>query len=183
VLTDESTSSPPSPETGGFLPGFDHFKAPAGFQSLSAQQQTFVLVYIQTGNQTYAAASAGYKSPNARGSELRKNPSIAAVIAQAMQRAGATPERNLARIEEATVKWHALAMASGNTDAGRKAAKLAKDYMTLLASIHGKLNLNLTGNIDVNHKVEVKPEDYDKLHSLRQGYLKMNAEAGNGLRN
>jgi phage terminase small subunit len=142
-------------------------EAPVGFAALPRKHQRFVTEFLQSGNPTKAADAAGYASPNARGCELRKNPSILAVIEQALRIGGATPERNVARIEEAAIYWHTQAMDEKTGDKARRAAAvIAQRYATLLASIHGKLTLNVHERVE--HEVRVSVEAVQRLTLGRQ---------------
>lgn len=146
-------------------------EAPAGFHSLSSREQKFVLAYLQSGSTTAAAKSAGYGQPS-RGSELRKKPDVSAVIAQALRQGGATPERNAARIEEAAVYWHQRSLdETVGSKERRECAAAAHRYATLLASIHGKLGLNLTGHIHHTGEIRVTVDKQREIAESRKRYL------------
>ncbi|MDR1191277.1 MAG: terminase small subunit [Verrucomicrobiales bacterium] len=152
-------------------------EAPVGFAALPRKHQRFVTEFLQSGNPTKAAEAAGYASPTARGCELRKNPSILAVIEQALRISGATPERNVARIEEAALYWHAQAMEEKNGEKARRAAAvIAQRYATLLASIHGKLTLNVSSSVRHEERISV-----EVVHRLAEGRQRVFNHEPNGV--
>ena len=50
--------------------------------ALTAKQERFVAEYLKTNNQTQAAKSAGYASPEVEGSRLLRNAKVAAAVAK-----------------------------------------------------------------------------------------------------
>ncbi len=146
-------------------------EAPVGFSTMSRQHQTFIREFLETGNPSEAARRAGYKTPNSRGAELRKNPCIRAVLEQALRISGATPERNVCRIEEAAAFWHNAQMTASSAREKRSAAGHALRYATLLASIHGKLQLKVTEDVNIKADITISTEQQKLLAESRQRYL------------
>ena len=171
-----TTSVNARPDQGLLALGLE---APVGFAALPRKHQRFVAEFLQSGNPARAAAAAGYASPNSRGSELRKNPCILAVIEQALRVSGATPERNVARIEEAAIYWHTQAMDEKSGEKSRRAAAaIAQRYATLLASIHGKLTLNVSGSVAHEHTHRVSIEVTHRLADSRQRIFNRHEQLG-----
>lgn len=159
-----------------FPPGLD---APAGFAGLLTRQQKAVAAYLEVGNWTEAARRAGYPNPEVRGAELRKNRKVSIVIQQALLQSGATPERNASRVEQAAIYWHNQSMEAAGASERRAAASYAIKYATLLASIHGKLKLQVGGEVSVSGNITLSVKQQDDLAMSRSRYLeKINAHSG-----
>ena len=130
-----------------------------GYAALTPKQRKFAEAILAGTPQREAALLAGVTEASADryASETRRKPEVARFLAQGFVKAGSTPERNLSRIEEAAVFWHEKAL---NLPAGKEkseAGRMAHSYASLLASIHGKLNLNLSVTAKVEHRHTLDP--------------------------
>jgi hypothetical protein len=153
--------------------------AVVGYCALPLRTQNFVLGLLAGKSKRIAARDAGYSEKHAdtAAQKLVNSGKVRAVLAQAWAKAGATPERFISRIEERASRYHeALKTLPEGSPEWRLMAKLARDEDALLASIHGRLNINLKMSGGVSHRWEdsmVPPE-------LRAMYCAKMREASHG---
>jgi hypothetical protein len=161
-------------ETQLALPGLAEVtglaELPLGFSELNRKQQTFVQRYLAHGNTMRAAREAGYADPESEGHRLSRRPAIAAVLAQAGARVAKDADALLRRAMERSVWLHnelreqrAKRMDSangvGDTRRERELFEQCARADTLVAALLGKLNVNVNGSIEHNHRVSVVPEE------------------------
>lgn len=130
-----------------------------GYGALGAKERLFVQALFEGKTQREAARSAGIQGDDKRldeaGSKLARTGKVSALMNQAWARSGASIDDTLKQAAELQRLTFAEA-ASAPTAERRKAAfeQWAKTA-ALIASIHGKLQLNVTGSVAHTHTGEV----------------------------
>jgi phage terminase small subunit len=126
----------------------------AGFAALGLKERRFVEALFAGESQRNAARAAGYLGSDevidVVASKLVRRAKVQGVMGQAWARSGASIERNVAQAAEiaarAFAEWQ-----TGETAERRRAAHAEwLKTATLLASIHGKLQLKVSGAVTVN---------------------------------
>jgi hypothetical protein len=126
-----------------------------GFGALSMRERRFCEAITQGLSQRQAARFAGVTGDDAAcdvaGSRLARKPEVRRYLDQYWRRAGATIETSIAQAMR--MQAHAFARFEEATDRATRADAMRQWQIatTMLATIHGKLSLNVSGTIDHRH--------------------------------
>lgn len=126
-----------------------------GYGELRAREVKFAEAVFQGMTQRAAARAAGVRGSeevcDQAGHELMRRPRVQRLLAQAWGRAGASIHSTLAQAAQLQKQAFAEIQQSTAASHRRDAFKMWRECSTLIASIHGKLTLNVTGQIDHAH--------------------------------
>ena len=126
-----------------------------GFGSLSKREQAFAASIFEGLTQRAAAARAGVTgSPEVldqAGHTLMRNTRVQRLLAQAWAKSGASIHRTLAQAAHLQMLAYQQAVQADTAKVREAAMKQWAQCSTLIASIHGKLCLNVTGSIQHEH--------------------------------
>jgi hypothetical protein len=144
----------------------------SGWAALTPREQRFVQALLEGNNQTKAAEIAQIaNTPNAQAvgaHRLVRQPRVRAVLGQLWTRAGASMTGTLRQAAEiqarAFAQWQ-----EGSSSANRKEA--FEEWLrasTLLASIHGKLQIKVEGSVEHRHYVITPEMESDLIEARRR---------------
>ncbi len=154
-----------------------------GYSVLGRREQLFVAAIFAGCSQREAAKAAGYKGTeeviDAAASRAIKNVKVQRLLNQAWHRSGARIDRVVR--DAAEIMQRAMAEWRNGESAERRAAALKewREAATLLASIHGKLQIKLSGTVNHLHEgeigVAVPAEMLPELAQMRREFLQTGA--------
>lgn len=156
----------------------------SGWGALGRREQRFAEALFSGLNQTQAAKSAGVRGSEsnvrAAGARLAAKPSVRRVLGQLWHRSGADVSlivRQAAAIAERSFReWE-----HGENSEGReKALTEWKTAAGILSAIHGRMTINVAGQIDHRHGgalVQIPPDALPALAQLRRNVLLARAES------
>jgi len=132
-------------------------EAVQGYGCLSRIERTFVQEIVSGANQTQAALKAGFSEGNAAkaGCKLARKGKVLAVLNQAWIRSGASIDDTLRQAAELQQRAYREALEAATAERAAAAFKHWREASTLIASIHGRLELKLSGQVNHNHSGEV----------------------------
>jgi phage terminase small subunit len=146
-----------------------------GYGVLDARKQKFALALFEGHTQREAARLAGYAGDDAtldvQASKLVRSPKMQGLMTQAWSRSGASIDRTLCQAAELQQQAFLEATTAQNRTERLEAFRKWKDASALIASIHGKLTVNVSGKIDhtINaNMVYVPAEALDGLARMRR---------------
>lgn len=149
----------------------------AGFAALRPKEKAFVQSLFEGCSQREAGTRAGIKagtesSLDVQASKLLRTAKVQAVMGQAWARSGADVSATLRQAAELATQ--AFAEIKGDVSREAKQAAFSRWHKaaTLIASIHGKLQLKLSGSLD--HNVVLSAEDRAHLLELQQSLAARN---------
>ncbi len=155
-----------------------------GFGSLSKREQDFAAAIFEGLTQRAAAARAGVTgSPEVldqAGHSLMRNPRVQRLLAQAWAKSGASIHRTLAQAAHLQMLAYQQAVEADTAKVREAAMKQWAQCSTLIASIHGKLSLNIAGSIQHEHggQVNVIHESVlPALSAMRRAVVEMRAQS------
>ncbi len=134
---------------------------------LSERERVFVRELFVGASQTAAAKRAGYSSSEAgaavAGSKLVRKPKVIAVMNKAWARSGADIHETLKQAAELQKLAFEEGHSTGNAPEREKAFRRWLGASTLIAHIHGRMNLNVSGHFTFS---VVSDEDRAHLRDL-----------------
>jgi len=153
---------------------------PLGASALNKRQLEFCLAYLKTGSAMQAATIAGYSDPEAHGSKILKNPSVAVYLAKLITKVSGNPDTLVSRVWERSIDLHAeiKRLREGKSSDWKKERELiaaANQTDTLLGSLIGKLVLKIEGSISHEHTV-ITPETRAQILRMQEQLGFMPAE-------
>jgi phage terminase small subunit len=157
----------------------------AGYGALSQRERLFVEGLMAGKTRAEAARAAGVtgSEENVRtaGSRLAAKPRVAAVLAQAWRRSGANIEQTAAQAAEIASRAAEKLREATSPKERAQALREWDRASTLLASIHGKLQLTINGQMlhDHNHML-MTPELAERLVASRRA-LQESVMGGGGV--
>jgi hypothetical protein len=129
---------------------------PVGASDLSRKQLEFCLAYLKTGSAVAAAKIAGYGDAQAHASKVMQQPKVAAFLGKVIAKVAGNADKLIERVWERSARLHEqLTELQAKPEGGRDFKKevqltdLANKTDTLLATILGKLIVNVQGNIGI----------------------------------
>lgn len=131
-------------------------RLPAGIAELTLREIKFVEAYLRTGNATRSWIDAGGApaSAHVEASKTLKKPKVARFVAQGVKALAGSADKVAARVVQRALMWHDRFKEAAHLNdwkAARQAAAEANRADALLASILGKLNLNVNLQGEVVH--------------------------------
>ena len=136
---------------------------PLGAGDLSRKQLEFCINYLKTGSAKAAAEMAGYADPEAHGSKILKTPAVARFLAKSVAKVSANAEQLISRVwtRSANLQAQIEKLQQSKTGDWKKEKELthyANQTDALLASLLGKLQLNVNHSTSDTLKPEVRAE-------------------------
>ena len=151
-MTTNTNTATPAPPAQLDLIELSEF---SGYGELKAHEVRFAEAVFQGMTQRAAARAAGVKGSDEvcdqAGHKLMRRPRVQRLLAQAWQRSGASIHQTLRQAAQLQMQAYSEIQQSSAASHRRDAFRLWKDTSTLIASIHGRLTLNVTGQIDHAH--------------------------------
>ena len=146
----ETAPAPQQPELELFA-----VETVSGYATLRAKERLFVQALFEGKSQREAARAAGIAGDDKRldeaGCKLARTRKVAALMNQAWARSGASIDDTLRQAAELPRTTFAEAMAQPTAERRKAAFDQWAKTAALIASIHGRLQLNVTGSVSHNH--------------------------------
>lgn len=157
-----------------------------GYGVLRAKERLFVQALFEGKSQREAARSAGIVGDDKRldeaGCKLAKTGKVRAIMNQAWARSGASIDDTLRQAAEIQRAAYAEAMAQPTAERRKAAFDQWAKTSALIASIHGRLQLNVTGSVAHTHTGEVSfvlpPSALPVLAQMRRDVVTEAAQGG-----
>ena len=143
-----------------------------GYAHLSPREQKFVRALFEGKSQRDAAKEAGIAGLDSvidvAASKLVRRGKVQALMNQAWAKSGATIDETLKQAAELAKRAFCEAQGAENAAKRREAFVQWRDAAALLASIHGKLTLNVSGQLNHHHTVTVTAEAREQLLKIQE---------------
>lgn len=154
----------------------------SGFGELRAREVKFAQAVFQGMTQRAAARAAGVRGSDEvcdqAGHEMMRRPRVQRLLAQAWLKAGASIHETLRQAAQLQTQAFAELQRSDSATVRRDAFRLWRDASTLIASIHGRLTLNIQGEVfhagQINHLV-IPPSALSALAQMRRDAVESRA--------
>lgn len=157
-----------------------------GFGALKFKEQRFVQALFEGRTQRDAARAAGYEGSDevvdVCASKLVRRGKVNALMNQAWTRSGASIDDTLRQAAELQRRSFCEAQEATTAERRREAFRQWREASTLIASIHGKLQLKVSADVNVTGQVGfvLPPEALPVLAQMRR---EAHEAAHNGGRN
>ena len=149
-----------------------------GCSSLKAQEQLFAKAIFEGHTQRQAAKLAGYTGSagtlDTQACRLMKTAKVRSVLEQAWVRSGASIDTTLRQAAELQARAFREAIDSDTVEKRKLAAAQWKEASTLIASIHGRLTVNVKHSGTVGFTLP--PEAVDELTAIRRELISSSRE-------